>query len=106
MYSVQPISEERISREHLEGDLPTAAFLIVKGFKLRGVVPGARGHYAFRFEDAEGNAAHVAMSYLQGDLVSARDFVAAEKNLKTVLYSAKGRNGNSNVTNQFGSTSR
>lgn len=92
--------------EHLEDDLPTAAFLIVKGFKLRGVVPGARGHYSFQFEDADGNAMQVAMSYLQGELVPARDFVAAEKNLKTVLYSAKGRNGNSNVTHQFGNSSR
>jgi hypothetical protein len=92
--------------DHLEDDLPTAAFLIVKGFKLLGVVPGARGHYAFRFEDTEGKAKQGAISYLQGDVVPARDFVAAEKNLKTVLYSAKDRNGNSNETHHFSNTSR
>ena len=94
------------NREHLEDDLPTAAFLLVRGFKLIGVVPGARGHYSFQFEDVDGRAKQIAMGYLQGDLVPARDFVAAEKNLKTVLYSAKGRNGHSNEDTQGSKTSR
>jgi hypothetical protein len=92
--------------EHLEDDLGIAAFLVVKGFRLLGLQPGNGGHFSFRFEDMDGRAQQTAMDYLHGDPISAREFVAAEKTLKTVLYSAKGRNGNSYVTHSFGNRSR
>ena len=94
------------SIEHLEDDLGIAAFLVVKGFKLLGLKPGERGHYAFRFEDKNGDAKETAMSYLRGELVPARDLVSAEKNLKTFLYSVKGtRNGYRNENSPRSSSS-
>jgi hypothetical protein len=84
--------------EYLESDLPTAAFLVVRDFRLLGVEPVERGRLAFRFEDREGKARDAALEFLSGASVVARDFATAEKSLKTALYSAKGspRNGNGN----------
>lgn len=84
--------------EYLESDLGTAAFLVVRGFRLLGVEPLDRGRLAFRFADESGKAKDAALEFLSGASVVARDFVAAEKNLKTVLYSTKGtaRYGNGN----------
>lgn len=85
-------------REHLESDLGTAAFLIVRGFRLLGLVPNGSGRYAFRFEDGGEKAGGTAMAYLQGATVSARALMDAQKTLKTLLYSRKNgdRNGTTN----------
>ena len=86
--------------EHLEDDLGIAAFLVVKGFKLLGLLPGNRGHYSFRFKDADGQAKEAVMSYLQGESIPAKDLISTEKSLKVFLYAAKGtRNGNRNDNN-------
>ncbi len=77
-------------REHLESDLGTAAFLVVRGFRLLGLEPNGSGRYAFRFEDPQDKTAAAALAYLQGENVPARAFAAAEKDLKTLLYTRKG----------------
>ena len=79
--------------EHLECDLNVAAFLVVRGFRLLGVEPAGGKRLSFRFEDDQGNARAAALEYFSGATVSARDFAAAEKNLKTVIYSARNGNG-------------
>ena len=82
--------------EHLEYDLGTAAFLTAKGLRLLGLADAGRGRYAFRFADGEA-AAQAALDYMQGEAVPAKALIAAEKDLKTLLYSTKGsRNGNGN----------
>lgn len=73
-------------REHLESDLGTAAFLVVRGFRLLGLVPNGGRRYAFRFE---GTAAEAALAYLQAETVPARALMDAQKNLKTLLYARK-----------------
>lgn len=80
-------------REHLESDLGTAAFLVVRNFRLLGLVPNGGNRYAFRFADPDDKASETAMAYLQGESVPAKALIAAEKNLKTLLYSIRG-NGN------------
>ncbi len=82
-------------KEYVEIDLATASFLVVRGFKLLGLIPGGRSRYLFRFADPEENAAEVAMGYLQGETVPANALIAAEANLKTLIYSKKEKeNGN------------
>jgi hypothetical protein len=76
--------------EHLESDLGTAAFLVARGFRLLGLAPDGGSRYAFRFSDPDGQATTAALAYLQGAEVSAKALVAAEKDLKTLLYSRKG----------------
>ena len=87
---------ETLHDEHLEQDLGTAAFLQVRGFRLLGLAPSGAGRYTFRFADPDGEAAQAALAYLQGEAVAAYSLVAAEKNLKTLLYSIKKGNGNGN----------
>ena len=94
-----------MKHEHLEHDLGDAAFLVVKGFRLIGLVPGGQGHYSFEFEDPGGRAREAAMDYLRGEPVSARELVNAQKSLKNLLYNAKSPrnghdNGNSNRTSR------
>lgn len=81
--------------DYLEADLGTAAFLIVRGFRLLGLVPDGGRRYAFRFEDPQGDAAEGALAYLRGDAVPAKALVAAMRDLKTLLYARK-ENGNGN----------
>lgn len=82
--------------EHLECDLGTAAFLVVRGFPLLGLQHLNGSRFGFRFGDPAGKAGAAAMSYLQGESVPAKQLVAAERDLKTLLYSEKGcGNGNS-----------
>jgi len=83
--------------EHLESDLGTAAFLQVRGFRLLGLAPSGAGRYAFRFADPDGEAAQAALGYLQGEVVAAQSLVAAEKNLKTLLYSTKNGDVNGKI---------
>ena len=78
--------------EHLESDLGKAAFLIVKGFRVLGLTDVGRGRYAFRFENGE-DAAKATLGYMQGEAVSAKALISAEKDLKSLLYATKG-NGN------------
>jgi len=91
-------SEKEIDREHVESDLGTAAFLVVRGFRLLGLMPNGGGRYAFRFDDSNEKASEAALSYMQGECVPARALVAAEKDLKTLLYTRKG-NGNGKHSN-------
>ena len=91
-------SEKEIDREHVESDLGTAAFLVVRGFRLLGLMHNGGGRYAFRFDDPNEKASEAALSYLQGECVPARALVAAEKDLKTLLYTRKG-NGNGKPSN-------
>ena len=72
-----------------ESDLGAAAFLVVRGFRLLELVASDGQRYEFCFEDSEGKAADAVMGYLQGECVSARELIAAEKNLKSVLYAKK-----------------
>ncbi len=79
------------TREYLEADLGTAAYLVTKGHRLLGLVESGPGRFAFRFESA---ACEAALDYLQGDSVPARALVAAMSDLKTLLYQKKEpRNG-------------
>ena len=75
---------------HVEADLGVAAFLVVRGFKLLGLIQSGRSRYLFQFADPDGLAAKSAMGYVQGELVPANALIAAEVNLKTLLYSKKG----------------
>ena len=86
--------------EHLASDLGIAAFLVVRGFRLLGLMPNGGSRYAFRFDDPNEKASEAALSYLQGASVPARALVAAEKDLKTLLYSRKA-NGNENRRHRF-----
>ena len=79
--------------EHMESDLGTAAFLQVRGYRLLGLSPLGGRRWGFRFADPESTAAQAALAFLQGESVAARSLIAAEKDLKTILYSQKG-NGN------------
>lgn len=81
---------ENTQREHLEADLGTAAFLVVRGFRLLGLAPNGNGRYAFRFADSDGKVGEAGLAYLQGESVPAKALIAAEKDLKTLLYSKKG----------------
>jgi|ERR1035438_2465037 hypothetical protein len=87
-----------MSNNYDSSDLGTAAFLVVKGLQLLGATPDAEGRrYLFRFVDPHSQGQALAMAYQSGEAVPARDIVAAEKNLKSVLYSVKGNgtyNGN------------
>lgn len=76
--------------EYVHSDLGTAAFLVVRGFRLLGLTPDGRGRFMFRFDDPENKATAASMAYLQGDSVPARALIAAEKDLKTLLYSSNG----------------
>jgi hypothetical protein len=84
--------------EHLESDLGTAAYLVVRDFRLLGVVPEGGGRFAFRFDDPDGTAASATMAYLQGEAVPAKALLDAQKALKTLLYSQKNGNGYGNAT--------
>jgi hypothetical protein len=79
-----------VDTSHLESDLGTSAFLQVLGFRLLGLSPLGGGRWGFRFADCDGKASEAALAYLQGASVPARSLVAAEKELKTLLYSQKG----------------
>jgi hypothetical protein len=83
--------------EHLESDLGAAAFLIAEGYRLTGVVPAGNRRLAFRFENVDGECRRAVLRYYQGASVSAKDLIAAEKNLKTLLYSQNG-DGNGKFT--------
>jgi hypothetical protein len=76
--------------EHVQSDLGTAAFLVVRGFRLLGLAQDGRGRFQFRFDDSDDRAANAALGYLQGESVPARALIAAEKDLKTLLYSMNG----------------
>ncbi len=80
------------NHEHRESDLGAAAFLVVRGFRLLGLVANGGGRFSFRFADPDGAAAEAAMGYLQGESVPARALIAAQKDLKNLLYAQK-RNG-------------
>ena len=82
--------------EHLEPDLGTAAYLKVRGFRLLGLALLEGRRYGFRFADPDWLAAQAALDYLQGKAIAANSLVAAEKDLKTLLYSEKKRNLNGN----------
>lgn len=82
------------NNEHIQSDLGTAAFLVVRRFSLLGLKLVGTGRFGFRFRDPEGGAAAAAMAYLRGDSVPAKQLIAAERDLKTLLYSKK--NGNEN----------
>jgi hypothetical protein len=83
------------TREHIEADLGTAAFLVVRGFRLLGLTQNsASGRYSFRFENAEAKAEEAALDYLQGESVPAKALIAAERDLKTLLYGKKRGTGN------------
>ena len=90
--------------EHVQPDLGTAAFQLVRGCPLLGLLDTG-GRYAFRFADGDGRASRAALEYLQGGAVCARDLVAAEKTLKTMLYAQK-RTGNGAGTNSWKSRQR
>ncbi len=81
------------TREYMEADLGTAAFLVVRGHKLLGLKPDGR-RYLFCFADSDGKAAEDGMEYLQGASISAMALINAEKSLKTLLY--KHKNGDRN----------
>ena len=83
--------------EHLEHDLGTAAFLVVRGFKLIGLQRKGGQRYAFCFDDPDCRASSVAALYFQGDPVPARSLVNAERDLKTRLYAEKDSNGHGNT---------
>ena len=89
------------SYEHLESDLSTAAFLVVRGFRLLGLVPDGGSRFAFQFEDPQGHAAEHAMAYMQGEAVPARALVAALRDLKTLLFARKGNGNGNRVTGVF-----
>ena len=97
---------ETLQDEHLEQDLGRAAFLQVRGFRLLGLAPSGAGRYAFRFADPDGEAAQAALAYLQGEAVAAYSLVAAEKNLKTLLYSTKDGNVNGKIYGKNARNSR
>ncbi len=81
--------------EHLEHDLATASFLVVRGFRLLGLQPNGQGRYLFRFEDGNGTAGQAVLDYLAGAQVPAKAITDAEKSLKTLLYSQpRERHGN------------
>ena len=86
--------------EHLESDLGTAAFLVVRGFRLVGLTPHGGARYAFRFADPDSKAAGAAMDYLGGDTASAKAIIDAEKTLKTLLYTRKNGEGYGNQSNR------
>jgi len=84
-----------MSNKFEESDLGIAAFLVVRGFVLVDLVDSGGGRLSFIFDDTAGNAAEASMGFVRGESVSAREFVAAEKRLKHLLYSKKDeRNGN------------
>jgi hypothetical protein len=94
----QPRQLDRASGdEHLEPDLGTAAFLVVRGFPLLGLKRIGGSRFGFRFADHTGKGKAAAMAYLQGESASAKMLFAAERDLKTLLYSRKG-NGHGNTT--------
>ncbi len=77
-------------KEHIEGDLNVAAFLLVRGCKLLGLASNdGSGRYSFRFQDSDGSAARTAMEYFGGGSVSAKEFAAAQRDLKSQLYGRK-----------------
>ena len=78
-------------RDHAETDLGCAAYLVVKGFPLRGLHQCGHNRFAFLFDAAAGDA---VSGYLNGDCVPARVLVEAQKDLKDRLYAEK-RNGDS-----------
>lgn len=70
-----------------EDDLNTSAFLKVKGLKLLRVE--GEHHKTFVFEDVhESGATAQALKYafLNGAQVPARDFAAAQRELKSLIY--------------------
>jgi len=81
-------------KEHSESDLNVASFLFASGFRLLGLRLVGRGRYAFRFADENEQAAGAAMAYLQGEVISAKALVGAQRDLKTLMYSASRENGN------------
>jgi hypothetical protein len=82
-------------QEHLEYDLGTAAFLVVEGFRLVGTAGSAKHRMAFRFENDHGKCSEAVLQYFQGASVPAKALVAAQKDLKILLYSKDG-DGNGN----------
>lgn len=75
-----------------ESDIGTAAFLSAKGFRLLDLVAEGGRRYSFIFDDSGGDAASAAREYRQGAQVTAREIIAAQKNLKWILYEKKGMN--------------
>ncbi len=78
--------------DYTETDLGCAAYLVVKGFPLRGLRQCGRNRFAFLFDATAGDA---VVGYRNGDCVPAQELVESQKYLKSVLYSEKNRNGNS-----------
>jgi hypothetical protein len=97
MYQPRPL-DRASDDEHLEPDLGTAAFLVVRGFALLGLKRIGGSRFGFRFADDTGKAKAAAMAYLQGESASAKMLFAAERDLNTLLYSQKG-NGTENGNN-------
>jgi hypothetical protein len=80
---------------HLEGDLSIAAYLLSKGHILLGLeLVGTR--FSFKFENTDGSASLAVSAYTQGGMVEALRFAEAIKQLKSLLYAEKFRNGNGN----------
>jgi hypothetical protein len=78
---------------HLESDLSIAAYLLAKGYKLQGLeLVGSR--YAFKFRDGDRDASFAVSEYSHGGMVEAVLFAEAMKQLKSILYTEKFRNGN------------
>jgi hypothetical protein len=98
-FTYQPTQRDRANvDEHLESDLGTAAFLVVRGFPLLGLKRIGGSRFGFRFADPRGEASGTAMAYLRGEAAPAKMLFAAERDLKTLLYSQKG-NGTENGNN-------
>ena len=88
--------------EHIESDLGTAAFLLVRGVELLGLKTISPRRYGFRFADKDGIAGRTALAYMRGEAAPARELFAAEKSLKTLLYSQRDNKPAAGNGNRYG----
>ncbi len=78
-----------LNDEYRESDLAISAFLVAKGFKLTGVVRDGGKRVVFCFEGKEGDTGQAALGYMQNESIPARALIAAERDLKTLIYTQK-----------------
>jgi len=80
-------------KEHCESDLNVASFLLAKGVDLLGLRLDGRGRYAFRFANDDHRATDAAVAFVRGDVVSAKALIAAQRDLKGLIYSRTREDG-------------
>jgi hypothetical protein len=69
--------------EYVTSDLSLAAFLLMKGLKLKSASRGQGGKFIFSFDDPAGNGDKLAVEFVNSEFCEYDNHV---RNLKKIIY--------------------